>query len=161
MGMICSIHAATEEDMRRFNGNADDLFDFFEESEDTIDLDKSWHAIHFLLTSSAWEGEPPLNFVVGGGTPIEESDGGYGDARFFTKDEVAAIHRSLNAISADDLLSRFDGNVLAEADIYPSIWARPDGQTENLAYIRENYYELKNYLSGLSNRGSAMIVSIQ
>src|SRR5215211_6398120 len=27
-----------------------------------IDLDKSWHGIHYLLTKTDWEGEPPLNF---------------------------------------------------------------------------------------------------
>jgi hypothetical protein len=29
----------------------------------TCDLDKSWHGIHYLLTGSAWEGSPPLNFL--------------------------------------------------------------------------------------------------
>jgi len=161
MGMICSIHAATEDDMRRFSGNVDDLFEFFEESEDTIDLDKSWHAIHFLLTGSVWEGEPPLNFIIGGGTSIEDSDGGYGEARFFRKAEVAAISSSLAAISVESLLARYDGKALTAADIYPSIWARPDEQEENLNYIRENYSELQTYLAGLVDRGSAMIVSIQ
>jgi len=161
MSMICSIHAATEEDMRRFNGNADDLFDFFEESEDTIGLDKAWHAIHFLLTGSTWEGEPPLNFIVGGGTPIEESDGGYGEARYFTKDQVIAIANALAALSVDSLLARYDGKELTNADIYPSIWARPEEQKENHEYISENYSELRTYLSGLAERGSSMIVSIQ
>ena len=161
MGMICCIHAATEDDLRRFTGNSDDLMDFFEESEDTIDLDKAWHAIHFLLTGSAWEGEPPLNFIVGSGTPIAESDGGYGEARFFTSDEVAAITRYLSTISTGDMLSRFDGNILAEADIYPSVWARPDEHVENLEYIRQNYSDLKTYLNGLMERKSSMIVSIQ
>jgi hypothetical protein len=161
MSMICSIYAAKEDDLQRYNGNADDLFDFFEESEDTIDLDKAWHAIHFLLTGSAWEGEPPKNFIVGGGTPIEDSDGGYGEARFFTKDEVAAISSALSELPVDRLLARYDGKGLADADIYPSIWARPDEQDENRDYIRENYSELQSYISGLANRGSSMIVSIQ
>jgi len=26
------------------------------------DLEKSWHGIHYLLTGSAWEGDPPLRF---------------------------------------------------------------------------------------------------
>lgn len=161
MSMICSIHTAKEDDLQRCNGNADDLFDFFEESEDTIDLDKAWHAIQFLLTGSAWEGEPPMNFIVGGGTPIENSDGGYGEARFFTKDEVTAISSALAGLSVESLLARYDGKELADADIYPSIWARPDEQDENLDYIRENYAELQSYVSGLANRGSSMIVSIQ
>lgn len=26
------------------------------------DLDKAWHGIHYLLTKTAWEGEPPMIF---------------------------------------------------------------------------------------------------
>src|SRR5215207_2984929 len=26
------------------------------------DLEKAWHGIHFLLTGTAWEGDPPLSF---------------------------------------------------------------------------------------------------
>jgi hypothetical protein len=35
-----------------------------------LDLDKTWHAIHFLLTGDPWEGEPPLRNAVLGGTPL-------------------------------------------------------------------------------------------
>ncbi len=31
------------------------------------DFEKSWGGLHYLLTGTAWEGEPPLNFLMGGG----------------------------------------------------------------------------------------------
>src|SRR5829696_7547426 len=34
-------------------------------------FEKSWHGLHFLLTGTAWEGEPPLNFLLAGGREID------------------------------------------------------------------------------------------
>src|SRR5215203_4027303 len=53
-----------------------------------IDLDKSWHGIHYLLTKTAWAGEPPLSFLVLGGAEVGDIDVGYGTARAFRSDEV-------------------------------------------------------------------------
>jgi len=161
MGMICCIHAAPNDALGRFNGNPDELSDFFEEYEDTIDLDKAWHAIHFLLTGSASEAKFPLGFIIGGGEAIEDSDSGYDAARFFNKREVSVIADRLAAIPKGTLLARYDGQALANADIYPSIWARSAEQAENLDYIGENYSALQSYLAGLAARDAAMIVSIQ
>src|SRR5919108_645463 len=41
-----------------------------------VDLDKAWHAIHYMLTQSAWDGNEPLNFLVGGGAPVGDIDVG-------------------------------------------------------------------------------------
>ncbi len=161
MGMICCIHAAPNDALGRFNGNPDELFDFFEESEDTIELDKAWHAIHFLLTGSACEAKFPLGFIIGGGAVIEDSDSSYEAARFFTKREVSVIADCLAAIPKDTLLARYDGQAMENADIYPSIWARSAEQAENINYIGENYSPLQSYLAALAARDAAMIVSIQ
>lgn len=35
-----------------------------------VDLDKAWHGLHYLLTGTAWEGEPPLNVLAAGGREV-------------------------------------------------------------------------------------------
>lgn len=35
-----------------------------EEGLNTLNIDKAWHGIHFLLTGDPWGGEPPLKYVV-------------------------------------------------------------------------------------------------
>ena len=35
-----------------------------------VDLDKAWHCLHYLLTGSAVGGEPPLDFLLQGGTAV-------------------------------------------------------------------------------------------
>ena len=73
-----------------------------------VDLDKSWHGLHFLLTGSAWDGAPPLNFLVAGGTEVGDIDVGYGPARAFRAAEVAQIDQALGVLSADELKRRFN-----------------------------------------------------
>src|SRR3990167_6610036 len=40
----------------------------------TWDMDKAWHGAHFVLTETAWEGKPPLDFLVRGGREIGRSE---------------------------------------------------------------------------------------
>ena len=94
----------------------------------SCDLDKAWHAIHFLLTGSDWEGEFPLAFLLAGGVPLKDLDVGYGPPRILSPGQVAEVDDTIGAISADELCGRFDANAMAEADIYPEIWACDDRQ---------------------------------
>src|ERR1700733_10559446 len=92
-------------------------------SDVLLDVDKAWHGIHFLLNGEAWEGTPPLDFIVGG-QAIGDIDVGYGPARGFSADEVAAIAAALHPITAETLRARFDPAAMMAADIYPTIWDR-------------------------------------
>lgn len=159
MGLLTCIHAATSDDLLRFTGDPDALMDFFETAEDTVDLDKAWHAIHFLLTGSPSETIFPLGFILGGGFQLGGDD--YDDVRYFTPEQVAIISSSLAEHPVEALLARYDGRAMGAADIYPSIWARPDEDSWATGYIRENYCGMASYISGLASRGCGMIVSIQ
>ena len=37
-----------------------------ERGENCIDIDKAWHGIHYLLTGTAWGGDPPASWVIFG-----------------------------------------------------------------------------------------------
>jgi hypothetical protein len=55
-----------------------------------LDLGKSWHAIHYLLTGTGWEiGEGAAGAAILGGDEIGE-DGGYGPARVLDPESVRA-----------------------------------------------------------------------
>src|SRR5262245_50107120 len=81
-----------------------------------LDVDKAWHGIHFLLNGEAWEGEPPLNFIVGG-QEIGDVDVGYGPARGFSVDEVRAIATALGPITGETLRSRYNARELTKHEI--------------------------------------------
>src|SRR5207237_1681567 len=85
------------------------------------DIDKSWHGIHYLLTGTAWEGEPPLNALVTGGEALPDPDErwGYGPPRCLRPSEVAAFERALTELTDETLSSRFDPADMMEKAIYP------------------------------------------
>ena len=70
-------------------------------------MDKEWHGIHFLLTGDAWSTDGEYCSIVFGGTEIGP-DISYGPARMLTAQQVADIASKLQALSLDDLRSRFN-----------------------------------------------------
>src|SRR5688572_1450142 len=88
-----------------------------EHGDDLVDVGKAWHCLHYLLTGTAWEGEPPLNFIAIGGIEVGDVDVGYGPARAFRNRELRIISEALEQISADDLRRRFDGHRMDALEI--------------------------------------------
>ena len=130
------------------------------ESDDELDVDKAWHGLHFLFTGTAWEGEPPLDFIVSGGVAVGDEDVGYGPARAFTSGEVAAIARALERLSRDDLERRFDPARMMELGIYPEIWDRDPEDDDTLAYLLEYFDLLKDFVLRGARLRRGMLVYI-
>lgn len=124
-----------------------------------LDVDKAWHAIHFLLTGSAWEGEPPLNFVASGGAELGE-DLGYGPARALAGSEVRDLAAALERLPVDTLMQRFDAAALADAEIYPDIWARSEEEDDTRGWIAETYAELRTFVIAGAAKGEALLMIV-
>jgi Domain of unknown function (DUF1877) len=122
---------------------------------DALDIDRSWHIIHFLLTGDPWEGEYPLVNVVLGGNELPGTDAGYGPFRYLVDAEVKTVSQALASISADDLWSRFDVSRVQAADIYPSPWTGGEGEKE---YVSQNYEALRQYFADAAASGKAMLL---
>ena len=125
-----------------------------------IDLDKSWHGIHYLLTKSAWEGQPPLNFLVLGGEKVGDIDVGYGTARTFRSDEVRNIHQALRPIDTETLRLRFDPADMIRIEIYPEIWDRDPADDDMVGYCAEYFHDLKKFIARTAEAGLGMVVSL-
>jgi len=94
-----------------------------------VDLEKDWHALHFLLTGDATlnpehhPNDPLHNLVMGGkSTSLEAS---YGPVRRFDHDDIRQIVAALETISVDELRARFSPEAFNAAEIYPR--PRPGG----------------------------------
>ena len=122
------------------------------------DLDKSWHGIHFLLNGEAWEGHPPLDFLVASGRQVGDIDVGYGPARVFTAAETKAIYEWLEAITEDDLRARFSPTDMMKKGIYPEIWDRDPKDDDTLGYLIEYYRILRGFLHQAVDGGVGMVV---
>ena len=94
-----------------------------------VDLEKDWHALHFLLTGDCsmepvHRPDQPLHNVVMGGHAAK-FEAGYGPARWLEPEDVSAIAQELAKISVSDLEARFSTDAFNKGHIYPN--PRPGG----------------------------------
>jgi len=122
------------------------------------DLDKAWHAIHYMLTKSAWEGEPPLNFLLKGGAEVGDLEVGYGPARVLTSDEVHQINAALKPIDGEFLKSRFDPAEMTKLEIYPDIWQRDPAEDDTFGYCVEYFRVLKGFFEQAADRNLGLVI---
>ena len=124
----------------------------------TTDLDKAWHGIHYLLTRTAWEGQPAGNFLVTGGREVGDLDVGYGPARVLTYPQKREQRRDwLNNIEEDELRSRFNPEDMLAKEIYPDIWARDPEEDDTLGYLW-SARTLRGFLNQAVDEGLGILV---
>jgi hypothetical protein len=135
-------------------------FDLSAGEGSSVDLDKAWHGIHFLLTKSAWEGDAPLNFLVSGGRQVGNLEVGYGPARVFSSEEVRAIITALDQIDEEALRARFDPAEMMRLQIYPEIWDRDPAEDDSFGYCAEYFTVLKECVADAAARSQGLVIYI-
>jgi hypothetical protein len=124
------------------------------------DLEKSWHGIHYLLTGTAWEGGPPLNFLILGGRVVGDIDVGYGPAHALTAAETRSVSDALARLGDEELRGRFDPVAMMKQKIYPEIWDREPDEDDTLEYLMENVGTLREFLAQVVGRNHGLVVYI-
>jgi hypothetical protein len=161
MSMIGNYRRLTEAQLAALKADPEKVADFLYAQEPPtgmhLNIDKTWHAIHFLLIGKKWEGGGALFDAVLGGAVLGEEDVGYGPARYLTVDEVAAVANALDEITPIQLTDRFDAKALNDADIYPQGW-QSDGHDQN--YIRSYYTHLVEFFRAAASSNDAMLLYI-
>ena len=162
MSMIGNYRRISPDDLSELIANPDSIMDIFDEDETTgypadvcLDIDKTWKAIHFLLTGEMGEGEPPLSYAVLGGKLLGDIDVGYGPARYITPAQVKEVAKALQAIPRDMLLSRFNLKRFRDEGIYPTIL---EGGPEDMDYIGSYYEKLVSFMVRAGQAGDAMLL---
>ena len=161
MSMIGEVYLVPVEKAQSLTTDPSGVHALIEElqgSEQAISLEKSWHGLHFVLTGTAWEGNPPLNFIAGGGVPLGDEDVGYGPGRLLAVPDVRALDAALDEISDADFIEKLDPVRLTEADIYPQIWDEPleDLQQEYAGYFNE----FRSLVKRAAKTGQALMIAI-
>ncbi len=121
-----------------------------------LDLDKSWQVIHFLLTGSDYDGDPPANALLGGET-VGEEEIGYALPVLLTPQEVAAFADYLGAHDNDALLARWDGDAMLAKDIY---LGAPRDDTETVEYVLHYVDRLRIFTRATAKRGEGLLVTV-
>lgn len=163
MGMICELRRVSESQINELLEAPENVIEFLEftdeDSDHSTDLDKAWHGIHFLLTGSVWEGEEPLNFLLGGEL-IGTEDVGYGPARALHSKQVENVDAQLSVISTDDFRRRFDPVRMTQESIYPEIWNRDPAEDDTLGYLVDYFETLKTFVHKARENKQALLIAI-
>src|SRR5688572_17439045 len=158
LSMVTLIYAPTGDEVRPVLADVEARRHFFSTRNQTtpvLDLDKTWHGLHYLLTGSAWEGEGPTAFLVEGG---ELMGVGVRSARVFWPNEVEAIHSALAAVTPDELRRRFDPQAMMREEVYPQIWDRDPKQDDTLGELVLYFAKLKEFVANAHAQARCIVV---
>ena len=151
-------------DPSALQANAADMMAALQDREadpSRVEMEKDWHALHFLLTGDASlnpEHHPndPLHNLVMGGKPTS-LDASYGPVRKFDQEDIKQVVAALETISVDDLRARFSPEAFNAAEIYP----RPTPGGWDLAEVEgvfEIFPKLRQLFVDALNAGEVVIV---
>ena len=100
-----------------------------------VDLGKSWHGIHFLLTRgdkpNSWLSWLPfisndaLHSPILGGNKVGDG-GAYGENASFSAQQVRQLNMFLTSHSILEWGKNYDPSQMTKEQIYPSIWEREE-----------------------------------
>lgn len=150
MSMICYYLQADDETLQKFqSGNANPFTDMGDAS---IDIDKAWHTIHYILTGEVWDvpDDDILAQLVLGGEPINDEDLGYGPMRLLTKETVSQLADALEKWDEDAFRENFHMEDLTANEIYPTTGM--DEEEEFFQYVWENFDVLKKFIKETSEK---------
>jgi hypothetical protein len=122
--------------------------------DDGIELGKTWHFVHYLITGDAKGGEYPLGYAIMIGRPFDKYSS---DLTWRSPDEVKDIAEALANLSEKDLLKRRNPPKASKIRIYdyPAGFKKKDIE-EVLPYFRK----LRDYYSAAAKQGNAMLVHV-
>lgn len=115
-----------------------------------LDLEKSWHVLHYLLAGDVGPSAPPADLLLTGEELGE--DVGYGPARLHDANATRAFADFLEGLDVPTLVARVDIDALQQAGVY----GIPMGPLPKAEFQRELQTEAESYLPQLRDYVSAM-----
>jgi hypothetical protein len=163
MGMIGNVIRVSQYELNSFLNNSEILEEKIDnegnyETEWSLDLDKSWDGINYILTGDILGGletEPnKLQRALFSFQVIDEDqDLGYGPAYYLTSSQVKETNSELEKITNENFMSKFNGSEMNELGIYPEVWT----EDESLEYLLENFTAFKEFYKKASENQEAII----
>ena len=124
-----------------------------------LDLEKAWHALHFLLTGTADGGTEPACFILSGGEDVGDDDDVL--ARLLRPEQVRDFAAFLGALTPAELRGRFDPARMAALEIYPDpIWERAEEMDEEREHLVASFEALRDFVTAAAAAGDAIVVSV-
>jgi len=151
MGMIGNYFRTDGETVNKVKCGELSLVELCYEAEDSMDsdsflyIDKSWHAIHFVLSGEVWDAtDDPLSKVVLNGNIVNDEDMGYGPAMLLMSDELHDINKALEGFTKEWFLEQFSITDMIANEIYPVM--NDENGDDFFEYIYHYFTEIVDFL---------------
>jgi hypothetical protein len=160
MGMVLSIVQFSATKLEEYIDNPqkfeNDLGSLEKNKNDIpVYLDKSWEAVHFILTGNKiGNGEPPLSLAVYGLHFFDEGqDLGMGPACYLFPDQVKVINSILEGWDESFVKERYNPEKMDQIGIYPTFWKKDPTLID---YVSDNFKKLKRFYKDAALKGNAV-----
>ncbi len=122
-----------------------------------LELNKTWHILHFLMTGHSNAFPSPGDALLSG-IPLGE-DLGYGPARLHPPNETRSFCDFLAHLRVELVISRLDFEALAQADIYPvSTKPKIEDAEDWRREIAKSFISLKTYVTRAAEKDDGLLV---
>ena len=160
MGMIGHYLAIDEKVLQQIQNSPEDLLNINIDEYPSIDIDKSWQGIHFLLCNSEAEGELPLGNVVPmrseNALDVEIED--FIGVFVLSSKQVSEAYEAIKNINEEEVRSMYNFESFMENEIYPIV---EDEDTDDFFdYIYENFKSVQEFYKSVSESGDGVIFYI-
>ena len=161
MGMIMYLLRISKQELESYIDKPDLFLENRVDDAYSMDIDKAWGGILYLLTRKAFVSGSPedevdsLNRIFFSAQFFDEDmDVGYGPAHYLTPEQVAGIHRKIASLTEADLKARYDPEAMnEEEELYPSL----DWNEEDFEYLYFHFQALQSFFATAASRGEAIV----
>ena len=161
MGMIMYLLRISKQELESYIDKPDLFLENRVDDAYSMDIDKAWGGILYLLTGKAFASGSPedevdsLNRIFFSAQFFDEDmDVGYGPAHYLTPEQVAGIHHKIASLTEADLKARYDTEAMnEEEELYPSL----DWNEEIFEYLYFHFQALQSFFATAASRGEAIV----
>jgi hypothetical protein len=157
MGMSGNYFAIEDKLVQQIAAGEIALEDLNPDDYSTLDIDKSWQAIHYLLCEDIADGEPPLGYVV----PMMDDQGidfGEFGAFYLRAGQVAEALQAIADMDEALLRSRYDFAAMVRDQVYPIVSG--EDAEELFTYMLEHFKAIRHFYSQTATDGKGLIFYI-
>ena len=161
MGMIMYLLRISKQELESYIDKPELFLENRVDDAYSMDIDKAWGGILYLLTGKAFASGSPedevdsLNRIFFSAQFFDEDmDVGYGPAHYLTPEQVAGIHRKIASLTEADLKARYDTEAMnEEEELYPSL----DWNEKIFEYLYFHFQALQSFFTTAASKGEAIV----
>ena len=165
MGMIMYLLRISKQELESYIDKPELFLENRVDDAYSMDIDKAWGGILYLLTGKAFASGSPedevdsLNRIFFSAQLFDEDmDVGYGPAHYLTPEQVAGINHKIASLTEADLKSHYDPEAMnKEEKLYPSL----DWNEKIFDYLYFHFQALQSFFATAASRGEAIVTYLR